>query len=543
MSSSGDEAAKKPLVSVIMPVHNCEKYLDEAVSSILDQTFEDFELILINDGSTDRSDEIVRKYLKDGRLVYEVNATKRGIVYSLNRALELSRADIVARMDGDDVSMPSRLETQYRFLQEHHDIALVGSCVEFIDESGCSRGVREVVTGPENIRRVFFFYGPHRHPTIMFRKEAVDGIGRYRDYDLCQDIDLYFRLILSGYRTDNIPVPLLKYRVHPENSDKRFKEKGVSSFKMKKDVIREFGVKLSAVNRTSMYVHYALDRCLSAERKHQVETVIKELVDRVQRCRSSALARSVPRLRDLKATMSIGDRAGRLRVNKVPGPIKALIGRLGSAFYRTLLAGRRFSFMGADYRYLNRSYKLTWLTERGVEIPIVLGFVEAYRGREILEVGHVLKHYFRLDHEVLDKYEKAPGVMNEDLVKFSPDSRYDLIVSVSTVEHIGFDEDEKEPGKAGRAMERLVQLLAPGGKAVITVPLGYNPEIDSLLADSWPPIADIHYLRKISNWNTWEETDPQSAFLAADRGTYFWLNAVAVVIIDEGGKADNRQAS
>ncbi len=521
MTVRGDDRSRTPCISVAIPVYNGERYLDQAISSILSQTFQDFELIVVNDGSVDRSDEIIRSYADDPRLVYVANDSRMGVSFSMNRAIGLAKADVVARMDADDISVPERLEIQYRFLEEHPDIALVGSSVEFIDERGRSHGVRSVVTGPESIRKVYFFYGPHRHPTIMFRKQAVESIGGYRDYDVCQDVDLYFRLILSGFVTDNIQLPLVKYRVHPESSDKRFKEKGATSFRIKKSVIEEFGVRLSAVERASMYMHYMLDSLLSARRKHQVETFAKVLVDKAWQ------------IKDLKNSLKIDDRAGLLRAPQVPDPIKKLVGGFGAAFYRVLLPWRRFSFMGTEYRYLNRGYKLTWLTERGVEIPIVLGYLEAHRGERILEVGNVLNHYSKLEHEVLDKYEVAPGVLNQDLVEFDPGKKYDLIVSVSTVEHIGFDEDIAEPGKISKAMNRLVDLLAPWGEAVITVPLGYNPEIDSLLAEGWPEMADVQYLVKVSNWNTWREADAQSAFLAARKGRYFWLNAVAIILIDK----------
>jgi glycosyltransferase involved in cell wall biosynthesis len=277
-----------PRISVVMPVYNCEKYLDEAISSILDQTFDNFELIVINDGSTDRTDEIARRYSYDGRLIYESNHSNMGIVYCLNRGLELSRADLVARMDGDDIAAPNRLEVQLDFLEKNEDIVLVGSFIEIIDEEGNDLGSRNFVTGPENIKRVFFYYGPHRHPTVMFRKGIIEKIGRYRkEYELIEDVDLYFRLILSGYKTDNIPTSLLKYRVHPEASDKRFKEKGMLSFRLKKEIVKELNVRLGPINYGSIYVHYLLDRCLSVKRKHQVESFIKSAVDLVLSKRES----------------------------------------------------------------------------------------------------------------------------------------------------------------------------------------------------------------------------------------------------------------
>lgn len=269
-----------PRISIIMPVYNCDKYLDEAIRSMLTQTFSDFEFIIINNDSSDGTDEIVRCYLDDRRVIYEVNETNRGLVYSLNRGLDLARADIIARMDGDDISASDRLEVQYEFLKSNNEIALVGSYIELIDTGGRTLGARSVPTGFQNVKRVCFYYDPHRYPTIMFRKAAVEAVGRYRkEYEHVEDIDLYFRLILSGYRTDNIPRALLKYRVHPQASDRYFAEKARLSLKLKRDNFRQFDAKIGALNYISMYSHYALDISLGAERKHEVETLVKSALD------------------------------------------------------------------------------------------------------------------------------------------------------------------------------------------------------------------------------------------------------------------------
>lgn len=279
------EAMESPGVSVIMAVYNGEKYLEEAISSILGQTYRDFELIIVDDGSTDGTRAIIEEFLDDSRVVLLGNRFNQGKVCSRNRALAAAKSDLVAIMDADDVAMPRRLELQREFLNENQDVVLVGSHVRLIDEKGCFLANREVITGSENIRRVFFYYGPHRHPTVMFRKKVVQRLGGYRRYEYCQDIDLYFRLILSGYRTDNIPMYLLKYRVHPESSDRMFREKGRISFRIKKAAIRESGVSVGPVNILSMYVHYLLDLCLSVKGKRRVESLVKSVVDFVHQKR------------------------------------------------------------------------------------------------------------------------------------------------------------------------------------------------------------------------------------------------------------------
>jgi glycosyltransferase involved in cell wall biosynthesis len=516
-----------PKISIVIPVYNSEKYLNEAIESILAQTFKDFELILINDGSTDRTEEIIKSYMSDPRVVYEKNVSNKGIVFSLNRGIELARAEIIARMDADDVAAPERLELQYDFLRQNPEIVLVGSNVELIDSEGRSLGKRSVITGPENIRRVFFYYGPHRHPTTMFRKEAVESIGGYRDYLVCQDIDLYFRLILSGMKTDNLPAVLLKYRVHPENSDKHFREKAVIGLEIKKSAINEFNFRPGPVNYASMYIHYALDSCLSPRRKHQVETAIKSVVDRYERFRG----RTAGLHEEMRTAFSINERSGRLvTVRVLPEAVKTLISKAGSFAFHLVWPHRSFSFRGDEYAYLYHPYKLAWYTERGVEVPIVMDQVKDFRDKEILEVGHVLGHYYPVCHDVVDKYEVAPGVVNVDIVDYDTEKRYDLIVSVSTIEHIGYDEYPKDPAKAGVAVERLIRLLASGGRMFLTIPLGYNPEVDRLVREEWPGVSDIYYMRKTSWRNDWEQTTADLAFQGATERRFFWINALAVLV-------------
>src|SRR5688572_2119038 len=108
-----------PKVSVILPVYNGEKYLREAIESILCQTYEDFEFIIINDGSTDKSEEIILSY-KDGRIVYSKNEFNKGLIYSLNKSIELASGELIARMDADDIAFPDRLQKQVDYFEKSH---------------------------------------------------------------------------------------------------------------------------------------------------------------------------------------------------------------------------------------------------------------------------------------------------------------------------------------------------------------------------------------------------------------------------------------
>ena len=130
----------------------------------------------------------------------------------------------------------------------------------------------------------------------------------------------------------------------------------------------------------------------------------------------------------------------------------------------------------------------------------------------ILEIGNVLSHYFPFNHDIVDKYEKAEGVVNEDVTEITFSKKYDLIISISTLEHVGWDEDPKkqimlnENQKIRQAIEKIRTLLNPGGRIAVTVPVGYNPNLDSLLNSGKPIFDKFFYLKRISKDNKWVET-------------------------------------
>jgi glycosyltransferase involved in cell wall biosynthesis len=203
-----------PCVSVIMPVFNCERYISEAIESILTQTLDDFELILINDGSTDDTGIIAHSF-RDPRIRFFENNHNQGLVATLNMGLELARSEIVARMDGDDVSMPIRLEEQYRFMHEHPEIGIAGCAVQIIDQDGRPIRIWRFPTDPALIRWILIFTNPTAHSSVMMRKSLVQGVGGYHDY-LAEDIDLWERLTQLTQLT-NLPFVLLKLRMHNSN--------------------------------------------------------------------------------------------------------------------------------------------------------------------------------------------------------------------------------------------------------------------------------------------------------------------------------------
>jgi glycosyltransferase involved in cell wall biosynthesis len=205
-----------PTVSVLLPIFNCRRYLDEAISSILRQTFTDFELIAVDDGSTDGSGEILKRYAAQDARVKIISRPNTGIAVALNDAIAAASGEFLARMDGDDISLPQRLETQLRFLREHSDIVLLGSRVRLIDPFGVALyESSHKLTHQEIEREMLDGIGwAVVHPAAMMRATAVRAAGGYRsDRVPTEDLDLFLRMSEIG-KLANLPDILLEYRQH-----------------------------------------------------------------------------------------------------------------------------------------------------------------------------------------------------------------------------------------------------------------------------------------------------------------------------------------
>jgi GT2 family glycosyltransferase len=202
----------KPKISVIMPNYNGETYLEESINSILNQTFKDFEFIIIDDGSIDNSVRIIKKYLKkDNRIKLLINKKNLGIIQSLNKGLKIAKGDYIARMDSDDISLPSRLEIEYQYLKKNKDIFLVGTSYQIINEEGKKLFDIQTFFPSELVRKKLLKKCIIAHPTVMFHN---DGCWYYRDKAIyCEDYDLWLRLLQKGKKMVILKEILLKYRV------------------------------------------------------------------------------------------------------------------------------------------------------------------------------------------------------------------------------------------------------------------------------------------------------------------------------------------
>jgi SAM-dependent methyltransferase len=189
------------------------------------------------------------------------------------------------------------------------------------------------------------------------------------------------------------------------------------------------------------------------------------------------------------------------------GPVALL--RLGVLYvsfpvWSRLRQPGQFTFAGETYPYFWSNYNVTWSNERAVEIPIARAFLERHAAKRVVEIGNVMAHYMPVSHAVIDKFERGRHVRNGDVVDL--DGEYDAILSVSTLEHVGWDEIPFEPDKHRRAFDALARCLAPGGELLITVPVGYNTSLDRALFGGETPLTETRAMKRVAR-DVWLECE------------------------------------
>jgi len=193
------------------------------------------------------------------------------------------------------------------------------------------------------------------------------------------------------------------------------------------------------------------------------------------------------------------------------------------------LPAKRFQFKGAELDYLYHRYNMTWASERCVEVPIGRHYANQAPASRVLEVGNVLSHYGPVKHTIIDKYESAPGVKNVDIANFTHPEPFSIIFSISTFEHIGFD-DEPGSGSAVKiktAVASCRKLLSIDGTFVITVPIGYNPELDAMIASGELAPKSEYYMRRVERL-TWETATKENALRCKYRTPFPYANAIMI---------------
>ena len=206
-----------PTISVVMPVYNAEQYLDQAIRSILNQTFNDFEFIIINDGSLDSSLAIIRKYESYDKRIFIIDKDNGGIVEALNDGLSIAKGKFIARMDSDDIAYSNRFEEQIKVFGDNPEIDLVYTGTRLIDKNGdmvCDSWRPNLDKTLLNLEINTFV----PHPTVMFKKDTILKLGGYtKKRPLAEDLDLWLRMLNNGCKFFYLKSNLLYYRLNPNS--------------------------------------------------------------------------------------------------------------------------------------------------------------------------------------------------------------------------------------------------------------------------------------------------------------------------------------
>lgn len=252
-----EDREQAPQVSVVMPVHNGEAYLKDAVDSILAQTLGDFELVIVDDGSTDATPYLLDGY-SDPRIVRIRHESKRGVQRAGNRGLAAARGEYISRFDADDVSLPNRLEAQVAHLDAHRDTALLGSHYYVIDVEGCVQREESVPSHDLDIKWALLFFCPFVQSGAMVRRKTLDEVGYYSEcpeFGYVEDYELWSR-IADRHGTANLPEPLVSWRDNPA---------GVSARNRASQIEQGDAIALSNIRRVSPTVALRVEH-LSAMR-------------------------------------------------------------------------------------------------------------------------------------------------------------------------------------------------------------------------------------------------------------------------------------
>ena len=342
---------KIPTVSVALVACNVERFLAEAIESILNQTFRDFEFIIINDGSTDGTAAILDSYVRGDPRVRVYHQENSGVTESRNRGCGLARGKYLAQMDADDIAVRDRLQWQIEFMERHPEVGVVGGAVEVIDSAGRALHCLHYPVENEEIKSVLLLQNPLTQSAVVVRKEVFLSVGGYRrSFDLAEDYDMWLR-IAERWRLANLEAVVVKYRIHSDQATSRklrqeilcglavralasLRRKGSPEPVISKDgitpeVLARLGVDQAAQHRALVADYFCWIGVVSrASQDDAVVRLVDELID---------LSRSGPVNRtDLSNAMLL---AARIRYRQ-RRPLRALVYVARAVLTRPKVAGR-----------------------------------------------------------------------------------------------------------------------------------------------------------------------------------------------------------
>jgi glycosyltransferase involved in cell wall biosynthesis len=247
-----------PKISVLMPAYNAESFIKESISSIINQTFTDFEFIIIDDCSTDNTWKIILELQgKDKRIVAVKNQNNLKLSLTLNKGIELCKAKYIARMDADDYSLPDRLEKQYNYMEANPDIGISGGTMRVCDGNLKAKYLRFYHQTDSDIRKHIFRYSPYCHPLVIFKKEVFSKVGLYdTNYNPAEDYELYFR-IGKYFKFGNLTNTLLNYRVIEKSmTTGSTKKMELQTINIREKYAKGHGYKMSLLDKIYNFSHF-----------------------------------------------------------------------------------------------------------------------------------------------------------------------------------------------------------------------------------------------------------------------------------------------
>lgn len=247
-----------PRVSVVLPVRNGESTIESTIKSVLTQTYDDFNLIIVDDGSTDRTKDIVRKISAvDPRILY-VEGQARGRTFARNLGISKTDSEYIAAMDADDLCMPERLTLQVAAMDADNSLAVIGTHISWFGEK---KGIPRMLTSKRECRIALKLFSPLCHPSTLMRRTAFERAGRYiNERQLAEDYDLFCRLSFFG-EIANIPIPLLAYNIHKAQSSQEQKTQQTHDMIQTIELHHKRLLNVSALSKTRLSLRLIATAC------------------------------------------------------------------------------------------------------------------------------------------------------------------------------------------------------------------------------------------------------------------------------------------
>lgn len=263
-NGKSDTQNSNPLVSIVMATYNDgPEKIKEAIESILNQSYAEWELLVLDDSTDEATRQVIDSYADHKKISVVRERGRMGFVYALNKGLELAEGKYIARMDGDDISFPERLEIEVAYLEKNSDVAVVGGQVNIINGNGDIVSKRRYPVGWRKILIFMAFRSPLAHPAVMFRKKLVnEGLKYNTCLGKAEDIDFWLKIVNAGYKIGNVPETLLNYRVDGPITEKRGSLQWENNLKVRKENFSFRHLVVSVVSVLIAWIYTIVPDCI-----------------------------------------------------------------------------------------------------------------------------------------------------------------------------------------------------------------------------------------------------------------------------------------